>query len=249
MLNILVIEDHPDESDYCCNAINETLGNCNIMKAYNGEEAFVLMNQRFIDSFFVDVDLPGINGFQIAQEIRQNANYKLTPIVFITGYRANQLSIHKKYHHYEYIEKPYTLESFKHAVGPLLQELNLQKERFHHLQTRERKKMVLLETKEDLMLVNLDDILYAERQGRGLLLHTKQQTFTDIKMSIDDIIRAANSHSFLRCHKSFAINIKNVKSITNITRRLWHAGFGYRSNLYCQISSTYYDNIYRLIMK
>jgi len=246
MLNVLIIEDNLDELNYCCNAINRILEKCNIIKATNGEEACVLMNQKRVDIFFIDVELPGINGFQLAEKIRQNMNYRLTNIVFITGYKANQLSIHKKYHHYEYIEKPYTLDSFEVIVGPLIRELDLQKRRNVKNQVDSKKKMILVETKDETVFVNLEDILYVETQGRNLLLHTKKQSIEDVKMTIDDMIQAVNNSLFVRCHKSYAIHIKNVKSIKSAARRLWHADFGYGSYNYCLVSKNYYNNVYRL---
>ena len=58
------------------------------------------MNQYFIDVFFIDVELPCMNGFQLAQKIRQNCNYTLTNIVFVTGKQVDQLAIHKRYPFY-----------------------------------------------------------------------------------------------------------------------------------------------------
>lgn len=249
MLNILVIEDNVEELNYLCGAINSVLEECRILKAKSGEEALLLMTQKKIDIFFVDVELPGMNGFQLAGQIRRNMNYILTNIVFITGYKANQLRIHKKYHHYEYIEKPYTLNFFESAVGIMLQELDHQKNRNQKYQVNSKKKMILLESKEESMLVDLEDILYVETQGRSLLLHTKKRVFSDINMTLEDVIRAANSSFFVRCHKSFAINVNNVKWIKNVDRRLWCADFGYEPDFCCQISKTYYSDVYSLLMK
>lgn len=247
MLNILVLEDNSSELDYLCDTINSILKECCLLKAKSGEEALVLMTQDQIDIFFIDVELPGMNGFQFAEQIRKNRDYILTYIVFITGYKANQLSIHKKYHHYEYIEKPYTVDSFEKAVGDLLRELDIQKERGKLKHPADnRKKMILLELREERILVDIDEILYFETEGRNLRVHTKQKSIPDISMTLEDVIHAANCSTIVRCHKSYAINVKNVRSIKNIDRRLWHAYFNDQSDSFCQISKTYHNNVSEL---
>ncbi|WP_027399243.1 LytR/AlgR family response regulator transcription factor [Anaerovorax odorimutans] len=247
MLNILIIEDNSEEINYCCHIIKNILENCVILKAYNAEGALYLMNQHKIDIFFIDVELPGINGFQLAEKIRKNPQYILSYIVFVTGCSVNQIDIHRKYHHYDYIDKPYTLETFKNRIEPLLMELSFQKSKNFGRNIRKstnapiKDKMVLVETKEETCFIIFNDILYAETKGRRLTLHTKHTIFTDLKANMETFIKDVNSDAFLRCHKSYAVNVNNISIIKNMGRRLWHAYFSRNLNCYCPISETYYD--------
>lgn len=246
MLNLLIVEDNPCEMEYCCNAVTRILKDCMILKAGSGEEALALMTTQIIDVFLIDVELPGINGFRLAELIRSNPNYKLTSIVFISGHKVNQLKIHKKYHHYEYIEKPYSFESFDTSMKSFLNALDVLKQQNEKRPEDTKRKMILLEAKEETILVNPNDILFFETQGRGILLHTKYLNYYDIKMKIDDVIREAGSDYIVRCHKSYGVNIKNVKSIKIVSRRLWNAEFGDGMEQRCEISKTYYQRIYDL---
>lgn len=249
MLTILIIEDNPEELNYCCNIIYCILKECQILKAESAEKALQFLSEYKVDLFFIDVDLPGMNGFQLAEEIRKKTDYIITTIVFLTGYQTNQLSIHQKYHHYEYIEKPYTQDSFTQRVGPLLkglQRLYLQNICEH---VTPRQKLILIETNNETCFVDFNDILYVETEGRTLKLHTKKKVLSNVTNKMTHFIKDVNSPSFVRCHKSYAVNVNNIQTIKHTSRRLWTAYFNENETCYCTISKTYYEKTYQHYLK
>ncbi|MDR1134914.1 MAG: LytTR family DNA-binding domain-containing protein [Clostridiales Family XIII bacterium] len=245
MLNVLVVEDEPEELNYLCNIINGIL-RCCILRVRSGEEALAYIEQKKIDVFFIDVELPGINGFQLAGQIRQSKGYLLTNIVFTTAYKPGSKNIQKRYHHYDYIEKPFTPDSFENELGGMLRELERQKNTGSEPQKNNSKNLSILGSKRTDDVVNIEEILYAERQGRTLWVYAKHETFEGIKMTLEEMISNVGSSMFVRCHKSFALNVENVREIMKIDRRLWYAYFFGKWDTYCQISATYYESVYRL---
>ncbi|MBN7774377.1 LytR/AlgR family response regulator transcription factor [Clostridium aminobutyricum] len=243
MLNILVIEDDFNAMEFCCESIRTILPDCSIHQAGNAEKALTIMNQYMIDVFFIDVELPCMNGFQLAQKIRENFNYTLTSIVFVTGKQVNQLAIHKRYHHYEYVMKPFTFLSFQKSIGPLLSELNNLKMKNQTTTLSEREKYVFIKTKNFNEYLKYTDILFAETENRGIKLVTKAVTYSEIKMKLEDFILTVNSPSFCRCHKSYAVNLTNVNGLRSAGRRLWSVEFSTPANGICFVSSTFYDSV------
>jgi DNA-binding LytR/AlgR family response regulator len=243
MLHILVVEDDFNAMEFCSESIRCILPNCYIHQAGNAEKALTIMNESVIDLFFIDVELPCMNGFQLAQKIRQNSNYTLTNIVFVTGKQADQLAIHKRYHHYEYVMKPFTRASFQKSVGPLLTELNQIKVESVASVLPEREKYIYIETKNSTEYIKYNDILFAETENRGIKLITKTTLYSEIKMKLDDFVISANSVCFCRCHKSYAVNLANVNGVRNIGRRLWTVDFSVPTNSECFISRTFYDKV------
>jgi two-component system chemotaxis response regulator CheY len=63
--------------------------NYDYIEAENGKEAFLLSQKNKIDFFLVDVNMPEMNGFEFVKNIREIADYKKTPIVFITTETEN----------------------------------------------------------------------------------------------------------------------------------------------------------------
>lgn len=81
-MNVLVVEDNKPVSMLICRVVEE-LG-CGYVLAADGESALRLFQQRDIDLVIVDVELPGLDGFQVAREVREEASASL-PIIFISG--------------------------------------------------------------------------------------------------------------------------------------------------------------------
>ncbi len=54
-------------------------------KAYNGEEALNLVKSFQPNIVILDVMMPGINGFEVAKEIRSNSENDYVSIIFLTA--------------------------------------------------------------------------------------------------------------------------------------------------------------------
>jgi DNA-binding response OmpR family regulator len=81
-MNILIVEDNKPVSLLISRVIEE-LG-CAYVLAADGEAALKMFHQRNVKAVIVDVELPGLDGFQVAGSIREEAGDAL-PILFISG--------------------------------------------------------------------------------------------------------------------------------------------------------------------
>src|SRR6185437_13997928 len=82
-INILIVDDKP-EKVLALEAVLETLGQ-NIVRAYSGREGLrCLMGQTFA-VILLDVNMPGMDGFETAALIRQRPSTQGVPIIFVTA--------------------------------------------------------------------------------------------------------------------------------------------------------------------
>jgi DNA-binding response OmpR family regulator len=51
----------------------------------DSRQAELLVNQESFDGIFLDLEMPGLDGLQLAQKVRRSSWNKLTPIVIVTG--------------------------------------------------------------------------------------------------------------------------------------------------------------------
>src|SRR5262245_44801241 len=83
-VNILIVDDKPDKI-LALEAVLEDLGE-EIVRAYSGRDALrCLLNQEF-DVILLDVNMPGMDGFETASLIRQRTATRNVPIIFVTAY-------------------------------------------------------------------------------------------------------------------------------------------------------------------
>lgn len=82
-INILLVDDMPANL-LTLEAVLETL-ELNMVRAYSGKEALQKMDQMQFAVVLLDVQMPGIDGFETASEMRRREHLAFTPIIFMTA--------------------------------------------------------------------------------------------------------------------------------------------------------------------
>lgn len=116
---ILVIEDN-EQNIYLVTFILEKNG-CQVIQAREGREGINLARQSKPDLILLDIQQPGMDGYAVAQELRQNGELCDIPIVAVTSYamsgdRERVLAAGCT----GYIEKPIDPETFAAEIEKYL---------------------------------------------------------------------------------------------------------------------------------
>jgi PAS domain S-box-containing protein len=106
-VNILLVDDQPANLR-ALEAILDGLGE-SLVKAYSGEQALRLADQETA-VILLDVQMHGLDGFETAKLIRSREQTRHTPIIFLTAYDENRLSV----------EEAYTLSAVDFLVKPFV---------------------------------------------------------------------------------------------------------------------------------
>jgi CheY-like chemotaxis protein len=80
---ILMVDDRP-ENLIALEAVLEDEGR-ELIKALNGEEALKLLIKHDFSLILLDVQMPGMDGFEVAQLARANKKIQKVPIIFVTA--------------------------------------------------------------------------------------------------------------------------------------------------------------------
>ncbi|UFP93256.1 hybrid sensor histidine kinase/response regulator [Gloeobacter morelensis] len=94
-VNILLVDDR-SENLLALEAVLGELGQ-NLVKARSGPEALRHLLREDFAVILLDVQMPGMDGFETAQLIRQRERSSHTPIIFLTAYSANDSLLFKGY--------------------------------------------------------------------------------------------------------------------------------------------------------
>jgi len=94
-VNILLVDDYP-ENLLTLEAILSGL-NQNLVRASSGEEALRCILHQDFAVVLLDVQMPGLDGFETATMIRQRMRSQHTPIIFLTAFHSNDNFIYKGY--------------------------------------------------------------------------------------------------------------------------------------------------------
>jgi len=115
--SILMVDDHPSNL-LALEAILEPLGQ-DLVKATSGEEALKFLLQRDFAAILMDVQMPGLDGFQTATLIKQRERTRTIPIIFLTALSRDAAHIFKGYAHgaVDYLLKPFDPEILRSKVS------------------------------------------------------------------------------------------------------------------------------------
>jgi signal transduction histidine kinase len=126
--NILIVDDHPEN----LLALESILENpdLNILKASSGNEALGLLLDYDVSLVLLDVQMPGMDGFETAELMRSNDRTKNIPIIFVTAISKQRKHIFKGYEAgaVDYLYKPLDLEILKSKINAFIEFFKHKKE-------------------------------------------------------------------------------------------------------------------------
>jgi DNA-binding response OmpR family regulator len=100
-----------------------TRAGCDAQTALDAEKALRLAQTEMFDLITLDVEMPGINGFELFQRLKQIPHLKETPVVFVSG----RATIENQQHALDlgaadFIEKPFDTQDFLSRILSLVEE-------------------------------------------------------------------------------------------------------------------------------
>ena len=123
-IEILLVEDSPHDARLTIEALRDGKLRHNVRHVEEGEEAMAILRREGKeaasprpDLILLDLNLPGMDGREVLQEIKQDLNLKRIPVVVMTTSRAER-DILQAYnlHANCYVTKPIDIEQFIEAV-------------------------------------------------------------------------------------------------------------------------------------
>ncbi len=114
--NILIVDDNSKNIQLAASVLKST-DLYTIFFALSGEKAFEQLKLRPYSLILLDINMPGINGYEVAAILKKNPQTKNIPIIFLSA-NANQESIRKGFEHggEDYITKPFDDLELLHRV-------------------------------------------------------------------------------------------------------------------------------------
>jgi CheY-like chemotaxis protein len=93
-LKLLVVEDDPGSLELMAEVF--TTLKTDVRPISDSRQAAVVIGQERFDGIFLDIEMPGLNGFELAQLIRESSRNKSTPIIVVTG-REERDTMHQSF--------------------------------------------------------------------------------------------------------------------------------------------------------
>jgi two-component system response regulator LytT len=218
-LKAIVVDDEQLAREELCYMLDQ-MGSVEVIaQAGNGLEAVGMVERLTPDVVFLDVQMPGLNGFEVAHRLIQDG--RSPNIVFVTAFDRHAIEAFEV-NAVDYLLKPVDVARLEQAVerarkrvAPLESPLNDQIERIVQLMSerQSRRERVAVKVGERFLLVQAEEIIYASLTDDSINIVTSQLAGTSNFRTLDELQARLDPSIFWRVHRSHLVNINKVKEI------------------------------------
>ncbi len=182
-------------------------------EANKGKDAVDLIDQLKPDLIFLDVQMPGMTGFDVLDEITHDPH-----VIFTTAYDQYAIRAFEK-NAVDYLLKPIDQERFQLAMKRAIERMRLEQnnvgELLRNLKTENKTSYdshIFVQKSEKLINLPVEEIMFLEASGDYTILTTKGDQFVS-SSGIGKLEEILNPETFIRVHRSTIININFLKEI------------------------------------
>lgn len=229
-LKILIVDDEPEARELMKFILQEEDGLLVTGLAAGVEEALVLYKQKTPDLVLLDIQMPGKDGFDFIEQLKQNGQEP--GIIFVTAFdhyaiQAIRNSV------FDYIMKPVKQEELFSAIGRFRE----RKRKGEHTDLVELIDMlkgqgtgkIKLNTRSGYMLIHPDEVVFCQADGNYTHIQLSGGNIELTTQNLGSIEELLKSGAFFRVSRSYLVNLKYL---TRVDRKhsqciLEHSGESY----------------------
>lgn len=210
----------------------EVVGEC-----ANGEAAITQIRKKKPDLVFLDVQMPGTDGFAVVRDIGPEA---MPIVVFVTAYDQYALRAFDA-QAVDYLLKPYTDKRFEQALarartslvqkdglsivrklGGLIEQSGMEPisssasaDRGH-----QHVRSLSVQLGRKLLILNALDIDWIEASDYYVTIHSKDRSYL-LRQSLSSLEKRLDPREFVRIHRSIIVRTANVREMISESRRYY----------------------------
>ena len=195
-----------------------------IGQAGNGLEAISTIDRLRPDVVFLDVQMPGLTGFEVARRLLDTR--ASSQIIFVTAYDQHAIEAFEV-NAVDYLLKPVEqgrlevavdrarrrIDSDRQAEPGVKNAAELEKIIQLVAERQSRRERLAIKVGERFLLVQADDIIYASLADEGISVVTSQHAGTSNYRTLDELHERLDPTVFWRVHRAHLVNINKIKEI------------------------------------
>ena len=188
----------------------------------NGVEAVNLIKEHSPDLLFLDVQMPGLDGFGVLKKLVER-KLKVPHVVFATAfdhYAVQAFDVNAV----DYVLKPFDKARIAKAIQKAKKEIEAHTsatERLEQLVSQlaapkpssSHPSKVLVRSQQRMLLVDSRDLIFASIEGGLISVIAKDVEGSSNYRTLEELHGALDQESFWRPHRSFLVNIHHIKEV------------------------------------
>ena len=217
-LHAVVVDDEQPAREELCFLLGQIEGVKVVGQADNGVSALTLIDDVDPHVAFLDVQMPGLTGFEVARLLLDNSSP--AHIVFVTAYDQYAVDAFDV-NAVDYLLKPVEQARLDQAIQRVRNRMALAQPRDERVDRlvrlmadrHGRRDQLALKVGDRFLLVQADDVIFASLDGDTIQIATTQLAGTSNYRTLDELQARLDPDVFWRVHRSHLVNINKIKEI------------------------------------
>ena len=222
-LRAIVVDDEQLAREELCFLLGQLNDVEVVGQAANGIEALKVVDEEAPDLVMLDVQMPGLTGFEVARRLLRagvEAHF-----VFVTAFDQHAIEAFEV-NAVDYLLKPVEAERLATAVDRARRRIQLDRQAARPQSTdemerllqimserQERRDQLALKVADRFLLVQSDEVVHASVQDDVITVVTNSLSGTSNYRTLDELQARLDPAVFWRVHRSHLVNINKIKEI------------------------------------
>jgi two-component system, LytTR family, response regulator LytT len=195
-----------------------------IAQGKNGLEALALIKEHDPDLVFLDVQMPGLDGFGVIKKLFERKQ-RVPQIVFATAFDNYAIQAFEV-NAVDYVLKPFDKSRIAKALQRARKMVEANSSPVERLETlvgqlaapsaatrSSQPVKLLVKSQARMFLVDADDMIYASIQDGTITIFTREFEGVSNYRTIEELAASLDADRFWRAHRSYLININHIKEV------------------------------------
>ncbi|MFZ5968170.1 MAG: LytR/AlgR family response regulator transcription factor [Bacillota bacterium] len=216
-MRCLIIDDEAPAREELRYLLDKLEGVEVVGEAESGSKAFEIIESMRIDVVFLDIQMRGMNGFEVAKKLLQMERPPL--IVFVSAYDEFAIKAFE-INAVDYVLKPVAIDRLKNTVSRLLHlrdnyrhetDINLLRLIENMTKPIGFQKICVYYNGKNIPL-DPREIVFIVSEGRNTVIKTQKGQYTS-NLTLSELEEKLQGYNFFRCHRSYLINLHEISEI------------------------------------
>ena len=213
MIKAILVDDEANNTQYVKELLQLHFPLVQIAAVCNdATEGMLLIDEMLPQLVFMDVEMPGLNGFEILQKLEPLS----FEVIFITAYNHYAVQAFD-INAVGYLTKPLQVDKFIKTTNTAIQKIekeNINRHLFSLLQTNapnQSNNKMALPTQNGLIFINPADILYCHSSGNYTKFFTKDGKAILVSRQLGKFEKLLPADDFHRIHDQYIVRLQYIK--------------------------------------
>jgi len=182
----------------------------------SASETIELVRATGPDLLFLDIRMPGMDGFDVIGELSACSDFPMPRIIFTTAY--DQYAVRAfEIHAVDYLLKPFTSERLRSAVQHVREQMNTPELSAGHANGRGKNASpyttrIVFKSRGRILFLPVADIRWIGAEENYVRICTEKETHL-LRETMAHLEERLDPQMFLRVHRSSIVNLHYVKEV------------------------------------